>query len=76
VVGATPPTEYQFAEVAERLYRETGDPRFRDRAAKWAHSFQHLQPWAAWAYVMEAELTVDDAARREALVKALFLDPL
>jgi hypothetical protein len=76
VVGATPPTEYQFAEVAERLYRETGDARFRDKAAKWAHSFQHLQPWSAWAYVIEAELTTDVAARREALVKALFLDPL
>jgi hypothetical protein len=75
-LGATPPAEYQFAETAERLYRETGDPRFRDRAAKWAHTFQHLQPWAAWAYVMEAELTVDVAARREALMKALFLDPL
>jgi hypothetical protein len=75
-VGATPPSEYQFAEAAERLYRETGDPRYRERATKWAHSFQHLQPWAAWAYVMEAELTGDPAARSDALVKALFLDPL
>lgn len=32
---------------------------------------------AAWVYVNEAELTVDDAAQREALIKALlFLDPL
>ena len=76
VVGATPPTEYQFAEAAERLYRETGDSRFRDEAAKWAHNYQHLQPWSAWAYIIEAELTTDVAARREALVKALFLDPL
>ena len=76
VVGATPPTEYQFAEAAERLYRETGDSRFRDKAAKWAHNYQHLQPWSAWAYIIEAGLTTDVAARREALVKALFLDPL
>lgn len=75
-LAAAPPTEYRFAETAERLYRETGDFRFRDRAAKWAHRFQHLQPWSAWAYVIEAELTTDVAARREALVKALFLDPL
>jgi hypothetical protein len=73
---AAPSTEYRFAEAAERLYRETGDPRFRDKAAQWARIFQHLQPWAAWAYVIEAELTADTAARREALVKALFLDPL
>ncbi len=75
-LGGSPPAEYQFAEAAERLYRETADSRFRDRAAEWAHRFQQLQPWAAWAYVMEAELTVDVAVRREALIKALFLDPL
>jgi hypothetical protein len=73
---AAPSTEYRFAEAAERLYRETGDLRFRDKAAQWARNFQLLQPWAAWAYVIEAELTADIAARREALVKALFLDPL
>ncbi|HWX33018.1 MAG TPA: hypothetical protein VNZ53_37010 [Steroidobacteraceae bacterium] len=76
IFGATPSNEYQFADVAERLYRETKDPRFRDRSVRWAHSFQRLQPWAAWAYVVEAKLSVDSSARRTALVRALFLDPL
>jgi hypothetical protein len=75
-LGRTPSTEYQYAEAAERLYRATGDKRFRDRAVLWAHSMQRLQPWSAWAYAMEAELADDHAARRAALVKAMFLDAL
>lgn len=73
--GRTPSMEYQYADTAERLYRDTADKRFRDEAVTWAHLFQ-LQPWSAWAYAIEAELAEDPAARRVALVKAQFLDPL
>ena len=74
--GRTPSMEYQYADVAERLFRDTADNRFRDRALIWSHMFQHLQPWSAWAYAMEAELTDDPEARQSTLVRALFLDPL
>ena len=71
-----PSAEYQYAEAAERLYKETGNSQFRDIAVRWSHIFQTLQPWAAWAYAMEAELTDNAAQRKATLVKALFLDPL
>jgi hypothetical protein len=74
--GRTPSTEYQYADAAERLYRETREPRFRDAAVTWAHTLQTLEPWAAWAYAIEAELNGDAESRRSALVRALFLDPL
>jgi hypothetical protein len=74
--GRSPSMEYQYANAAERLYRETGDPRFRDAALTWAHSSQALQPWTAWTYTIEAELSPEASRRETALVKALFLDPL
>jgi hypothetical protein len=76
LLGRTPSMEYQYADAAERLYRSTADKRFRDRAVTWSHVMQRLQPWTAWAYAIEAELADDPAARRAALVKAMFLDPL
>lgn len=76
VLGRTPSMEYQYAEAAERLYRATADKHFRDRAVNWSHSMQQLEPWSAWPYAMEAELVDDADARRSALVKAMFLDPL
>jgi hypothetical protein len=75
-IGRIPSTEYQYAEAAERLYRDSADTQFRDLAVSWAHTFQTMQPWAAWAYAMEAELTDNTARREAALEKALFLDPL
>jgi hypothetical protein len=75
-IGRKPSMEYQYADTAERLYRETADKRFRDKALTWAHEFQHLQPWSAWAYLIEAELAEDPGTRRVALVRALFLDRL
>jgi hypothetical protein len=75
-LGRTPSMQYQYAEAAERLFRATDDKRFRERAVTWSHTMQRLQPWSAWAYTIEAELADDPAARRVALVKALFLDPL
>jgi len=74
VSGRTPSMEYQYADAAERLFRETGDVRFRERALTWCRSMQRLEPWAAWAYTIEVELSEDPAQRRAALVKAMFLD--
>jgi hypothetical protein len=42
----------------------------------WAHTMQRLEPWCAWSYAIEAQLTNDPAARRAALLKAMYLDPL
>ncbi|MGH8143990.1 MAG: hypothetical protein ACREU2_15925, partial [Steroidobacteraceae bacterium] len=75
-LGRTPSMEYQYAEAAERLYHDTGDRRFREAALSYVHLMQRLQPWAAWAYAIEAELSTDPQARMSALVKGLFLDPL
>lgn len=74
--GRTPSMEYQYANAAERLYLDTGNVAFRNLAVTWAHTFQTLLPWAAWAYSMEAELNPDASGRQTALVKALYLDPL
>jgi hypothetical protein len=74
--GRSPSMEYQYADVNERLYQSTGDVRFRDEAVSWAHRVQQLRPWSAWAYLIEAELSPSVPARRNALVKALFLDQL
>lgn len=75
-LGRTPSMQYQFADTAERLYRTTSDRRFRKRAVTWAHTMQRLEPWCAWSYSIEAELTDDPTARRAALLKAMYLDPL
>ena len=75
-LGRTPSVDYQYVDTAERLYRDTGDKRFRERALHWARTLQHLQPWIAWPYLVDTELTDDPVERRSALVKALFLDPL
>jgi hypothetical protein len=76
VVGRWPSMQYQYAETAERLYKDTHAVQFRDLAVSWAHTVQTLQPWTAWAYAMEAELAETAAQRSAVLDKAYFLDPL
>lgn len=75
-LARTPSGDYQYVDAAERLYRETGDKRFRERALARVPALQHLQPWLAWPYAVQAELSEHPLERRAALVKALFLDPL
>jgi hypothetical protein len=41
-------TEYQYAEVSEWLYEETGAIEYRDIALEWARLCQKNQPWHAW----------------------------
>jgi hypothetical protein len=76
VVGRWPSMQYQYAETAERLYKDTHAVQFRDLAVSWARTVQTLQPWTAWAYAMEAELAENAAQRSAVLDKAYFLDPL
>jgi hypothetical protein len=71
-----PSAGYQYADVTERLYRDTGDARFRDIVIDWVRRYRQAQPFAAWAYAMDAALTADPTARRQPLVIALYLDPL
>jgi hypothetical protein len=76
VVGRWPSMQYQYAETAERLYKDTHAVQFRDLAVSWARTVQTLQPWTAWAYAIEAELAENAAQRSAVLDKAYFLDPL
>jgi hypothetical protein len=71
-----PSGDYQYVDTAERLYKDTGDVRFRDRALEWSRSLQRMLPWLSWPYAVVAELSNEVGERRSALVKALYLDPL
>jgi hypothetical protein len=75
-LGRIPSVDYQWVDTAERLYRETGDQRFRERALRRVRMMRQTNPWIAWPYTITVELTNDPVERRSALVKALFLDPL
>jgi Tfp pilus assembly protein PilF len=67
-------TEYQFAEICEWLYEETRNAKYREVALDWAKSVQAFNPWFAWAYAMEAELSADKQARGRAIAMAYYLD--
>jgi hypothetical protein len=75
-VSHIPSPEYQFADIAERLYRDTGDARFKTLALNWVRDYRRAQPIMAWAYAVEAELASSPAERETALLAALYLDPL
>jgi tetratricopeptide (TPR) repeat protein len=69
-------TEYQYAEISEWLYVETGAIEYRAIALEWARLCQRNQPWHAWPYAMEAKLSDDSTARGKAIAMAHYLDPL
>ena len=68
-------TEYEYGEIAEWLFEATGKSAYRDIAVDWAKKTQKTQPWHAWAYAIEAKLSTDQAARRDAIGIANYLDP-
>ncbi|MCE2724820.1 MAG: hypothetical protein LW865_16315 [Betaproteobacteria bacterium] len=68
-------TEYQWAQICEWLFIETGGKKYRDLALNWAKLNQKIQPMYAWAYAMEAKLTSSEPERLRALGIALYLDP-
>lgn len=75
-LGRKPSMEYQYAEAAETLYCSTGNYRFGKLAAACARLIEHIQPWTACPYAIEAELTTNPHARSQSLVNGSALDPL
>jgi len=67
-------TEYQYAEVCEWLFEATRDARYRRLALDWAKKNQVLQPWAAWAYAVEAKLASNAVDRGRAIAMTHYLD--
>ena len=68
-------SELESKELTPHNYKETGAAEFRDIALEWARLCQKSQPWHAWAYAMEANLSEDSPARRRAIAMAHYLDP-
>jgi tetratricopeptide (TPR) repeat protein len=68
-------TEYQYADTCLRLFDETGEQVFADRALDWARKHQKIQPVHAWAYALDARLSKPGSERTRALGVALYLDP-
>ena len=68
-------TEYQYAEMLEWLYHDTGKPEYRDLALDWVKKVERFTPWYAWPYAMQAELERDKTGRRRAIAMAAYLDP-
>lgn len=68
-------TEFQYAEMLEWLYRDTGKPAYRELALDWVKKVEVFTPWYAWPYAMQAELDHDKAGRRRAIAMAAYLDP-
>lgn len=66
---------YQWTQVCEWLYRETGTEAFRDLALDWAMKYQRIAPMHAWAYAAVARLGTSQEARMHALAMTLYLDP-
>ena len=68
-------TQHTFGEIAELLYEQSGDARFRERALEWARGFQTIEPWQSWSYAMEARLAKNPVDRARAMAMAYALDP-
>jgi hypothetical protein len=68
-------TEYQYAELCEWLFEATGNSRYRAAAVDWAKKNQVSQPWASWAYAIEARLGAPGPDRARAIAMTQYLDP-
>ncbi len=68
-------TEYQYAELVERLYQATHQDAYRKLALDWVKKVEVFTPWYAWPYAMQAELETDRVARGRAIAMAEYLDP-
>jgi len=67
--------DYEYAEIMEWLYQDTGDKKFRQEALDWVQKCQKMKPWSSWAYAIEARLQSDPATRMHAIAMTLYLDP-
>jgi len=70
------PPEYAFIEILEALTAGTKHRAYLDAAIEYARNFQHIEPWASWAYAFEAKQAPDGPRRVRAAALALRLDPL
>lgn len=73
--GRLIPEDYQFAEIAEWLSRDTGNAAYLGVALDFARARQRFEPWTAWSYAFEATHARDQAARVRAAAIAMWLDP-
>jgi tetratricopeptide (TPR) repeat protein len=69
------PEAYAFAELAELLGRDTGNPAYVGVAVDFARAHQVFEPWTAWSYAFEAAHGKDQASRVRAAGISLWLDP-
>jgi tetratricopeptide (TPR) repeat protein len=69
------PTEYEYAESCERLYRETQDSRFISELLSWVQTIEVSQPTQAWAYAMQYTYSPPGDGRIRALAMTRYLDP-
>jgi hypothetical protein len=67
--------DYEYAQVCEWLFRDTGDKRFSALLLDWARKYQTIQPTTAWAYAIEYAYTAPGPERTRALALTLYLDP-
>lgn len=68
-------TEYQYADICRLLYEATGKAAFKKIALDWAKKNQVFQPWFAWSYAMEANLSDSKEERGRSVAMAYYLDP-
>lgn len=67
--------EYHFVDLAEQVFQATKDAAYRDFALMLARANQKTQPWEAWSHAYVAVHSDQPAEQRDALRRAVFLDP-
>jgi len=67
--------DYEYAQVCEWLFRDTGDKSFSALLLDWTRKYQTLQPTTAWAYAIEYAHEAPGPERTRALALTLYLDP-
>ncbi len=67
---------YEIVDLADRLYRQTGEERYRDFALDLSRRHTVVLPQYAWAYYVVAEYSDSSAERVDAAASGLKLDPL
>ncbi len=67
---------YEIVDLADRLYRQTGEDRYRDFALDLSRRHTVVLPQYAWAYYVVAEYSDSSAERVDAAASGLKLDPL
>ncbi|HEY0683269.1 MAG TPA: hypothetical protein VGD45_13130 [Steroidobacter sp.] len=68
------PPDYVYADVLERLYKQTKVETYRERLVRWAKIRQRVAPADAWPYAKEYRYTRVAADQERALGMALYLD--